>query len=152
MAWHIKCIDTKCGCEAWAGNIVDLISGHRGEDGLFRSQCGKPGYITKSFSLQEQGETWEPYLRGLVTLGRAGETYQPFVFLVSYEPAGPISDIWFSYYKDLRASGGRLKLGHGPGGPPVLGAKDVLTLVERLIEVGCVKRKDIERIASKVAT
>lgn len=123
MGWLIKCADSKCGCETWAENIVELISGHRGKDGLFNSQCGKPGYIEKSFSLQEEGETWEPYLRGLVTLGRAGETYQPFVFLVSYDPDGPISDVWFSYYKDLRATGGRLKLGYGPGGPLSLGRK-----------------------------
>lgn len=152
MGWLIKGADAECGCETWARNIVDLISEHREANGLFRSRCGKSGYIEKSFALQEQGETWEPYLRGLVTLGRAGETYQPFVFLVSYKPTGPISDVWFSYYKDLRATGGRLKLGYGPGGPPVLGARDVLSLLEQLIEVGCVERKDIERIAKRTAT
>lgn len=152
MSWQIKCTDAKCGCESWAGNIVDLISDHRTKDGFFRSNCGKPGYIEKSFSLQEEGETWEPYLRGLLSLGQVGDTYQPFVFLVSYKPDGPVSDVWFSYYKDLRSAGGRLKLGYGPGGPPVLGAKDLLILIGRLVELGALKAKDIERLARKVAT
>jgi hypothetical protein len=40
--------------------------------------------------------------------------------MVSYKTEGGCDDIWFSYYKDLRKVGGRLKLGYGPGGPPVL--------------------------------
>lgn len=77
--------------------------------------------------VQEAGDRWEPFLRGAIRLGASGDTYQPFVFLVSYEPAGTVTDVWFSYYKDLRDSGCRLKLGYGPGGPPGLGAGDVLS-------------------------
>lgn len=132
LGWNIKCNDSKCEQETWAENIVDLIGNHTDPQGWFVCLCGKHGYIEKSFDLQEPGEVWEPYLRGVVSLGQAGNTYQPFVFLVSYEPAGVVTDVWFSYYKDLRPSGGRLKLGYGPGGPPVLGKADVLKLLSRL--------------------
>ena len=145
MSWSIKCTDSKCGKETWASNIVDLISSHRDKDGWFLCQCGKNGYIEKSFKLQEHGETWEPYLRGIIPLGNPGDTYQPFVFLVSYKPHGPANDIWFSYYKDLRTSGGRLKLGYGPGGPPVLGKDSVIHLVRRLKDIGCLSKAEIDR-------
>ena len=117
MTWRIKC-NSKCGKETWAGNIDELIKNHRDSDGWFLCECGKHGHIEKSFDLQEPGETWEPYLRGIIPLGKRKDTYQPFVFLVSYKPNGPVNDIWFSYYKDTRPTGGRLKLGYGPGGPP----------------------------------
>jgi hypothetical protein len=94
--------------------------------------CGKHGYIEKSFKLQEPGEVWEPYLRGAIPLGKPGNTYQPLVFLVSYRPTDSVTDVCFSYYKDLRPSGGRLKLGYGPGGPPVLGKDDLLKLLSHL--------------------
>ena len=151
MPWTIKCGDTNCGCEARASNIVDLIKTHRAVEGLFRSKCGKLGYVEKSFGLQEEGETWEPYLRGLLPLGNPDETYQPFVFLVSYEPSGPISDVWFSYYKDLRSSGGILKLGYGPGGPPVLGTSQLIDLLEKLVTIRCLVQQDIERLRNIAA-
>ena len=119
MGWSINC--TSCGKESRATNIVDLLANHTDDDGWFLCPAGHHGYIEKSFALQEEGDRWEPFLRGAIPLGASGNTYQPFVFLVSYEPAGEVTDVWFSYYKDLRASGGRLKLGYGPGGPPVLG-------------------------------
>jgi hypothetical protein len=34
--------------------------------------------------MQEVGEVWEPFLRGAIPLGESGDTYQPFVFLISY--------------------------------------------------------------------
>lgn len=144
MAWQIKCSDAMCKRETWASNIVDLISGHLDKDGWFLCQCGQQGYIEKSFALQEEGETWEPFLRGVVPLGGNGDTYQPFVFLVSNAPDGPANNVWFSYYKDLRASGGRLKLGYGPGGPPVLDIDSVLRLLKQLTIIGCLSRKEIE--------
>ena len=66
-------------------------------------------------------------------LAAAGETYQPFVFLVSYKRDGEVTDIWFSYYKDLRATQGRLKIGYGPGGPPVLSKGKFLHLLSQLV-------------------
>ena len=146
MAWRIKCSDAKCERETWASNIVDLISAHLDKDGWFLCQCGQHGYIEKSFALQEEGQTWEPFLRGIVSLGENGNTYQPFVFLVSNTAEGPANNVWFSYYKDLRASGGRLKLGYGPGGPPVLDIDSVLRLLRQLTNIGCLSRKEIENV------
>ena len=143
MGWLIKCTNKKCGKETWAGNIVELITDHRDKDGWLLCECGQHGYVEKSFNLQEPGETWEPYLRGIIPLGNHIDTYQPFVFLVSYKPHGPTNNIWFSYYKDLRASGGRLKLGYGPGGPPVLGKKSLLQLLRKLRDMGCLSHDEI---------
>jgi hypothetical protein len=144
MGWLIKCTNIRCGKETWAGNVVDLITSHRDRDGWFLCQCGSHGYIKKSFAIQEPGETWEPYLRGIIPLGNPDDTYQPFIFLVSYEPNGAANSLWFSYYKDLRASGGRLKLGYGPGGPPVLGKESVLQLLRQLRNIGCLTHDEIE--------
>lgn len=143
MGWSITCADPKCGKESWASNIVDLITKHRDEEGWFVCSCGKRGYIKKSFQLQEVGEVWEPFLRGIIPLGTAGGTYQPFVFLVSYEPTAEVTDVWFSYYKDLRSAGGRLKLGYGPGGPPVLGKAAFLGLVSHLVQAKCLTPKEV---------
>jgi hypothetical protein len=69
------------------------------------------------------------------------------VYLVSYDPDGPVNDLWFAYYKDMRPAGGRLKLGYGPGGPPVLGSQDLLTLLGRLIRIGVLSPSDVENVA-----
>lgn len=145
MSWSIKCCDEKCGQESWASNIVDLIQNHCNENGWFQCfTCGGEGYIEKSFDLQEPGETWEPYLKGIIPLGTPGDTYQPFVFLVSYSPKDIPNDVWFSYYKDTRSMGGRLKLGYGPGGPPVLGAEQVLQLVKTMVNLGCLDASKVK--------
>ena len=144
MGWLIKC-NSKCGKETWAGNIDELIKNHRDSNGWFLCQCGKHGHIEKSFDLQEPGETWEPFLRGIIPLGSENDTYQPFVFLVSYEPDGPVNDIWFSYYKDTRSTGGRLKLGYGPGGPPVLGKEQVLQMMRQMKFIGCLTQEEIDK-------
>ena len=144
MPWIIKCIDPECKKETRVANIVDLISKHRDKNGWFLCQCGKNGYIFKQFDTQEK-DKWEPYLRGAIPLGLPEETYQPFVFLVSYEPDGPANDIWFSYYKNLRPNG-RLKLGYGPGGPPVLGKMTFLHLIRELVTIGYLSKKDFDEI------
>ena len=147
MGWLIQCEGKGCKGQTWAENIVELIDDHTDKDGWFVcGHCGKYGFIEKRFELQESGETWEPYLRGVIRLGNANDTYQPFVFMVSYESSGPANDIWFSYYKDLRNNGGRLKLGYGPGGPPVLGSNQLLSLLHRLIDLGVVKENEIKRL------
>src|SRR5579862_4247859 len=137
MGWLIKCSKASCPERTRAWNIVDLISSHCDEEGWFLCKCGERGYVEKSFTLQEGGgETWEPFLRGIIKLGGRG-TYQPFVFLVSYKPTASIDNIWFSYYKDMRHKrGGRLKLGYGPGGPPVLGERHLLLLLHHLVSKG----------------
>ena len=133
MAWWIACSNEACGETTRALDIVDLLTAHTDEVGWFLcGECGKPGYIEKSYERQEGGEPWRPFLRGAIPLGNPGETYQPFVFLVAYEPTARVDSVWFSYYKDLRSSGGRLKLGYGPGGPPVLFITQVRDLVGKL--------------------
>ncbi len=147
MSWSIQCNNENCKEYTWASNIVDLIDKHTNSDGWFVcSHCNSPGFIKKSFDLQEPGDTWEPYLRGAIRLGDKDDSYQPFVFMVSYKPDGISNDIWFSYYKDLRETGGRLKLGYGPGGPPVLGTEQILLLLKRLLELGLVDKEKIEKI------
>lgn len=146
MGWSIQCCDSNCGKQTWASNIVDLIQNHTDENGWFKcSACSKSGYIKKSFDLQEPGHTWKPFLKGVIPLGDPNDTYQPFVFLVSYEPNGTASDVWFSYYKDLRDTGGRLKLGYGPGGPPVLGSNQIIALLKKLIALECITSEEVRK-------
>lgn len=147
MAWDIKCEDAGCTRKTRASDIVDLLSNHRDPStGLFLCACGSNGYITKSFSLQEEGQMWKPVLRGALRLADADESYQPFVFLVSYKPGEMPSDIWFSYYKDLRKDGGRLKLGYGPGGPPVLDKGAFLGLLRQLVQTGQLSAGDVAEV------
>ena len=136
MSWLIQCSNSSCKKNTHAANIVELLAKHRDGRDHFRCACGKPGYIKRQFNLQEPGETWQPYLRDAISLGEPGDTYQPFVFLVSYEPDGAIRDVWFSYYKDMRSAGGKLKLGHGPGGPPVLSVEQLGNSTKNLNAMG----------------
>ena len=145
MGWLIQC--PKCKQSSWAINIVDLIDNHTNAEGWFVcNHCADLSYIEKTFNLQEPGHTWKPYLRGVLRLGDPEDTYQPFVFIVSYEPKEKANDIWFSYYKDLRQTGGRLKLGHGPGGPPVLEKEQLLLLLRRLVELGVIEKEEIKDV------
>ena len=145
MAWKIQC--NQCSQSTVAWEIVDLIENHRNENGLFECEnCGPYGYVKKEYELQNTDiDPWKPFLRGAL-LPRSkdydyGPHYQPFVFLVAYEADGPITDAWFCYYKDLRDEGGRLKMGHGPGGPPVFGFDDVEDLIEQFRCMGTSKSK-----------
>jgi len=148
MSWTIECCDPTCGHQTRTKNIIELLKKHRTVDGWFKcSKCEGQGYIEKRFDLQEPGETWEPYLKGIVTLGNPEDTYQPFVFLVSYEPNAIPNHAWFSYYKDTRHLGGRLKLGYGPGGPPVLGENQIVELIKTMVQRGCI---DSEKLFAAV--
>ena len=144
MGWLIKC-NSSSGNTTWAANIDELIRNYRDNNGWVLCQCGKHGHIEKRFDLQEPGETWEPYLRGIIPLGAENDNNQPFVFLVSYEQNAPVNDIWFSYYKDTRPTGGRIKLGYGPGGPPVLSKEQVLQLLKKMKSMGCLSQVDIDK-------
>ena len=151
-AWDIDCFK---GCEkTWTGNILDLIKNHLDENGwILCGHCGNKGYIKKEFQLQEEGEFWKPCLTGVIRLGSKDkddkdDVYQPFVFLVSYKSEGSDKpeetpcDVWFCYYKDTRKYennrkiGGNLKMGYGPGGPPVLKANQVEGLVKTMRDLG----------------
>jgi hypothetical protein len=140
--WWITCSNPRCKEETRAWEVVNLLDNNRDRDGWFRCWCGERGYVAKSFKLQEPGDVWEPYLKGAIKLGDPTSTYQPFVFLVGDSPDGPADQVWFSYYKDLRPYGGRLKMGYEPGGPPVLDALTVVDLLRELVRVGCVNKSD----------
>lgn len=60
---------------------------------------------------------------------------------MSYDLGSPVKHVWFSYYKDLRPSG-RLKLGYGPGGPPLLGKREVMILLRKLVDLQYVTRTE----------
>lgn len=145
MPWTIKCSDPTCTRYTGATNIVDLIDQHRDDQGWFLCSCGKKGYIVKSFKLQEVGQIWEPYLKGIIALGDEDETYQPFVFNVSYTPESHPDSVWFSYYKDLREEGGILKMGYGPGGPPVLHKDSILELIKQLVTLQIISKEEVEK-------
>ena len=145
----VRCPNPSCSKGTWVADTVALLDDYvpDGRAGLFT--CGlchqQTGYVEKSFSLQEGGgAVWEPYLRGAVRLTDDRlAIYQPFVFLVSYVKDGPVSDCWFSYYKDLRPEG-RLKLGYGPGGPPVLGHGQIIDLIKTLLGLGYIDRDELK--------
>lgn len=143
MGWLLSCAGNCAGRDSVA-NIVDLIHHHCGADGWFIcTTCRSRAYIERSFELQEGGEKWDPQLRGIVPLGHSDETYQPFVFLAGYRNDPEVMDVWFAYYKDLRSKGGKLKMGHGPGGPPVLDKSQVLKLIGDLVKRGVVSRDEV---------
>ncbi len=132
MSWLIKCSGHLTNRVTKAANIVGLLNAHRDAQDWFRCGCcGGRGYIEKCFKLQEEGEYWNPYLLGAVRLSDNPEnTYQPFAFLVNEDSPSQAPDaVWFSYYKDLRPHGGRLKLGYGPGGPPVVALDQLAKLI-----------------------
>ena len=150
MAWWIDC--GNCEKTSTAHNIVDLVRRHLDSRGwILCRHCGCHGFIKKEFTLQEGDPegTWRPYLRGVIRPGDLTESdvYQPFAFLVSYDPTADPKDVWFCYYKDTRGRGGRLKLGHGPGGPPVFGTEQVADLVAQMVRLGCLDADEtVERI------
>ena len=137
MGYILHCLNKECETKTFeARNIVDLISKYVGRNYLFICPiCKSEMYIEKHFKLQEKGETWNPYLRGIIPLGENNDTYQPFIYLVSGSPNGQIDSCWFCYYKDTRKQGGILKLGYGPGGPPVLSIEQIKKFVETLKEL-----------------
>ena len=141
MGYLIMC--PKGCCSLWAENVIELLK-HRDEHSLFMCPCGHNGYVEKSFNLQEKDEHLESFLRGAISLGQAGETYQPFVYFVSDKPDGKIDDLWFAYYyKDTRANGGRLKVGYGPGRPPVLSTNQVRVLQKKAEELDVNRRLQV---------
>jgi hypothetical protein len=143
MAWKIECSDNECKKMTKVSNIVELIKKHRDSEGWFLCSCGHNGFIYKPFKLQEKGKTWEPYLRGIIPLGDEESSYQPFFFLVSYKSTGVCNSVWISYYKDLRKEKGKLKLGYGPGGPPVLKVDTIKEMLKQLKKLQLITKEDI---------
>ena len=154
-SWIIECSANPKHEKSYPHNIHDLIQNKKyfDENGWFQcSDCKSAGYIQKSYKLQERDqkgkqEEWQPLLKGAIKLGEENDSYQPFIFLVSYEdPKRKPEDVWFCYYKDTRPNGGRLKLGYGPGGPPVLSINSVLSLIETMANRGLVNATTLRRL------
>jgi hypothetical protein len=139
MAWWITCSDSGCKERTRAANIPDLIKNHCDANGWFVCDCGKRGYVERSFPRQEGGDPWTSFLHGALTFCDSG-VYQPYALLVSDGPYGPDetpTKVQFAYYKDLRSEDGRLKSGHGPGGTPVLDIAWIRDLLGKLDALGC---------------
>lgn len=147
---NITC--TQPGCRGTiTRNYPDLLDNHLDESGRIVCKCGARGYVVKNFELQEKGQTWDPFLVGAIRLAAPGETYQPFVFLCSSKPAGEPDETWFCYYKDTTKDGGKLKMGYGPGGPPVLGNDTVVTLIHEMLKRGLLNRKALQAALDSTA-
>ena len=97
-SWPIKCTNCECGKVTQPVNIAALMdsgNGCRDDRGLLLCEwCGSHGYIEKSLAIQEGGAPWNPYLKGIIQPnGYAGNTYQPFVFLVGYSPEDQLNEL-----------------------------------------------------------
>jgi hypothetical protein len=147
MAYPIDC--PTCGAKSRAKDIVDLIKRHCSERHMIRClKCGSDeAGIPRTSALQERGQVWQRFVRGIVPVRTASETYSPYVSLLSREATGEIDMVQISYYKDVRRRGGKLKHGHGPGGTPVLSKKQLLGLVADLREVGVLSTAEIIQAA-----
>jgi hypothetical protein len=146
---RICCGDGHSSC---AKDILDLIENHTdsgfGENGgtVICSSCGKPATIFRAYKLQEKGRTWECWIRQVVRIPSEIETYVPYMLFTTGSEAGKVSDgVMISYYKDTRKAGGRLKHGHGPGGPAVLGRDEIKRLIRYLVASKVISVSDVEQ-------
>jgi hypothetical protein len=151
MSYEIAC--RSCHKESRASEIVELIQDHTNEIGKFLcSHCGSTDtYIYRESNLQEKGLKWKRWIKGIIVVGSDEPTYVPYIFLTaSAEDAMP-NGLHFHYYKDTRSHpGGKLKHGHGPGGPPVLEKTDLFKILERLTTTGMISRDDIKQFAARL--
>jgi hypothetical protein len=145
MPYYIKCTNSKCGEYTGANTIVDLISEHLDSVGkIICTYCGQSGaFIYRESKLQEEGEIWARWIKGVITIDTGIPTYSPYIFLTSQNEQGPVNGAHFHYYKDTRPDGGKLKHGHGPGGPPVLSKDEIFQLLEKMIVFGCLDVQEI---------
>jgi len=105
---------------------------------------------TSSSPLQEKGEIWERWIKGIIRIKTDYETYSPYIFLTADTEDGQVNGIHFNYYKDTRSQGGRLKHGHGPGGASVLNKAELLVLLEKLILFGCISVAEIDGLLKRI--
>jgi len=157
MAYTITCRTSHA--ERLANNIVDLIERNTdnafGESGgWFRChECGQPAHVFRESPTQE-GDPYSRYILGVIRISTWQATYCPYIFLNASEEDGQADHIDFNYYKDTRSSeGGSLRHGHGPGGSgPVLGEKEMLDLMARLVEAKFLSKTDIVDCMNRVAS
>lgn len=150
MAYMIHC--PTCNQDSWVSNIVDLIDNHTddtfGCEGgkLICGYCGKEGYIHQKSKLLEPGQYYERFIRAVIRIDTGIPTYSPYIFINSDSEDEGINHIHFNYYKDLRSEGKNLKHGHGPGGAPVFDAMELLQLIEGLIKIGILNKRDLKKM------
>lgn len=152
MAYEVKC--RTCEASTWATNIIELLKGHTNQEGRFVcSKCvGTDTFIHRISDLQEgPDEKWERWIKGVILIDSGIETYCPYIFLTADSKNGSITGLHFHYYKDTRAQpGGRLKHGHGPGGPPVLAIDDLFHILEHLVAQGILPKQRVDDFASRL--
>ena len=150
MPYEIQCRD--CVKTTWVANIVDLIKNHiqSGSGKFICSHCsGKDTFIYRESKLNEKSddgtpEVWERWIKGVMTVDSGFETYCPYIFLTADSEDSQPNGLHFHYYKDTRTQeGGKLKHGHGPGGPPVLPIEDILLIIRHLIINGFLSKGKI---------
>ena len=153
MAYCIKCLS--CGEETTVPNIVDLINKYTdrafGDDGgwLQCRHCKALGYVHQQSRTQEGDEDFTRCIKGVVRIKTSKKTFSPYVFFNSEEPSTEISHIHLCYYKDTRPNGGRLKHGHGPGGPPAYWSGMFEELLKKLVKARFLSNDDLIRIAEQ---
>lgn len=150
--YPIKCGSENCRKPTKAWDIVDLIENHTEKNGKIKcTECGSTNAsILQESKLQERGENWKRYIKGVIRIKTDVETYHPYIFLTASEENGEIDGIHFNYYKDTRNEGGRLKHGHGPGGAPVFSKGELFQLLDKLNDYGCISKNDMLGFVNKM--
>lgn len=151
MAYDIEC--RSCRQHTWAGNIVELLNTCTDPKGKFICQhCRSTDtFIYRESKLQEEGEVWERWIKGVIRIDSGYETYCPYIFLTADNEDDEPNGLHFHYYKDTRSQpNGRLKHGHGPGGPPVLRHTDLFLILQHLISLGILSKEEIESFMGKL--
>lgn len=149
--YDIQC--RKCKQLTWAVNIVDLLKEHVDAAGRFVcAHCGNTDtFIYRESPLQEEGEFWQRWVKGVIQIDSGIETYSPYIFLTADSEDGELTGLHVHYYKDTRSfPKGRLKHGHGPGGPPVLYNHDLFTIIEHLVTIGVVSKEEVQSFANRL--
>jgi hypothetical protein len=153
MPYTVECNSSNCLKKIWVDHIVDLIEYHTDEFGKLKcNECGvSDAYIHKKTTLQEKGEEWERYIKGVIRIDTGVETYSPYIFLVTGSKNEQENFAYhFNYYKDCRdLPNGKLKHGHGPGGAPVFSSDELLQLLKRLMDYGAIKVPEIEKLIKR---
>lgn len=146
MAYDIEC--RTCRQHTWASNIVVLLNNHTSENGRFICQNCKSDdtFIFRESKLQEEGEVWQRWIKGVIKIETGILTYSPYIFLTADSKETNPNGLHFHYFKDTRSQGkGKLKHGHGPGGPPVLDIKDMFTIIKQLVSLNLIAKEDVNK-------